>query len=95
MNARGKMRQLFESPSGPLLKSCLGPLASYGTHQETISGRLEQAYLPSDSRLGMAWRPLFKLDLNKCLGGGGGGMDGNVGVIRVTRYGIGVNHYHM
>ena len=36
---------------GPLLKSCLGPLARYGTHQETMRTRLEQAYLPSDSRL--------------------------------------------
>ena len=33
---------LFESDSkytpGPLLKSCLRPLARYGTHQETMSG---------------------------------------------------------
>ena len=31
MIARGKMRQLFESPPVPLLKSGLGPLARYGT----------------------------------------------------------------
>ena len=42
------MRQLFEAPPGPFFKSCLGPLAIYGTHQETISGRLEQSYLLSD-----------------------------------------------
>ena len=36
---------------GALLKPCLGPLARYDTHQETMSGRLEQVYLPSDSRL--------------------------------------------
>ena len=36
---------------GALLKSCSGPLARYGTHQETMGGRLEQVYLPSDSRL--------------------------------------------
>ena len=31
---------------GTVLKSCLGPLARYGTSQETMSGRLEQVYLP-------------------------------------------------
>ena len=36
---------------GALLKSCLGPLAKHGTHHETMSGRLEQVYLPSDSKL--------------------------------------------
>ena len=46
---------------GTLLNSCLGPLARYGTHQETMSGRLEQVYLPSDSRLDLpgsfyAWK---------------------------------------
>ena len=39
---------LFESDlnecSGALLKSCLGSLARYGIHQETMGGRLEQVY---------------------------------------------------
>ena len=42
--------KLFESLPGPLLKSGQEPLLRYGTHH-TINGRLEQAYLPSDSRL--------------------------------------------
>ena len=52
---------------GALLKSCLGPLARFGTHQKTImSGRLEQVYLPSDSRLDLPGEgPLFELDFNK------------------------------
>ena len=51
---------------GALLKSCLGPLARYSTHQETMGGRLEQVYLPSDSRLDLPGeRPLFELDFNK------------------------------
>ena len=41
---------------GALLKSCLGPLARYSTHQETMSGRLKQVYLPSDSRLDLPLR---------------------------------------
>ena len=41
------MRLLFKLSYGQLLKSGLGPLARYGTHQETISGRPEQKYLPS------------------------------------------------
>ena len=45
-----KMGSLFESLPRPLLKSGLRPLFRYGTHQ-TISGRLEQVYLPSDPRL--------------------------------------------
>ena len=90
---------------GALLKSCLGPLARYGTHQETMSGRLEQVYLPSDSRLDLSGEgPLFELDFNKWWEGGGQ----NVGTIQVTplaiiyvrpgplvRYGTGVNHYQM
>ena len=57
MNAQG---------GGALLKSCLGLLARYGTHQETMSGRLEQVYLPSYSRLDLLGeRPLFQLDFNK------------------------------
>ena len=60
---------------GALLKSCLGPLARYGTHQETMSGRLEQVYLPSDSRLDLPGkRPLFQLDFNKWWEGGRGKM---------------------
>ena len=51
---------------GVLLKSRFGPLARYGTHQETMSGKLEQVYLPSDSRLDLPGeRPLFELDFNK------------------------------
>ena len=57
---------------GALLKSCLGPLARYGTHQETMSERLEQVYLPSDSRLDLPGEgPLFELDFNKWWEGGG------------------------
>ena len=55
------MRPLFELLPVPLLKSGLGSLARYGTHQEIISGRLEQKYLPSDPR--SEWPadgPLFK-----------------------------------
>ena len=88
-----------------LLKSCLGPLARYSTHQETMSERLEQVYLPSDPRLDLPREgPLFELDFNKWWGGGGQ----NVGTIPVTpwtiiyvrpgllvRYGTGVNHYQM
>ena len=51
---------------GALLKSCLVPLAKYSTQQETMTGGLEQIYLPSDSRLDLPGeRPLFKLDFNK------------------------------
>ena len=55
------MRHLFELSSGPLVKSGLGPLPRYCTHQETISGRPEQKYLPSDP--GSEWPaegPLLK-----------------------------------
>ena len=45
-----KMGPLFESPPRPLVKSGLQSLFRYGTYQ-TISGRLEQVYLPSDPRL--------------------------------------------
>ena len=89
---------------GALLKSCLGPLARYSTHQETMSGTLEQVYLPSDSRLDLPGEgPLLELDFNKWWGG-----EQNVGTIPVTpwaiiyvrsgplvRYGTGVNHYQM
>ena len=58
------MGPLFESPSGPLLKSGLGSLARYGTDQEAIIGRLEHVYLPSNTT--MEWPgegPLFELDI--------------------------------
>ena len=53
-------------------------LGRCGTHQETISRRPEQVYLPSDPRL--EWHgegPLFEFNLNKCWGQ-------NVGTIRVA-----------
>ena len=62
---------LFDSPARPLLKSGLQPLFRHGTYQ-TINGRLEQVYLPSDA--GLEWpgeRPLFELNLNKCWGQSG------------------------
>ena len=37
---RAKMQPLFESFSGPLLKSGVGSLARCGNHQEIISRRL-------------------------------------------------------
>ena len=61
-----KTAPLLESPPRSLLKSGLQPLFRYGTHQ-TISGRLEQVYLPSDPRLEWPGEgPLFELNLNKC-----------------------------
>ena len=42
------MRPLLELLLGPLLKLGLGPLDRYCTHQETISGKPEQVYLPFD-----------------------------------------------
>ena len=45
------MQPRFELSPEPLLKSGLGRLARYGTHQKTISGRPEQKYLSSDPRL--------------------------------------------
>ena len=72
-----KTRPLFESPPWLLLKSGLQPLLRYGTHQ-TISGRLEQVYLPSDPRLELPGEgSLFELYLNKFWGQ-------NVATIRVT-----------
>ena len=68
---------LFESPSGLLLKSGLQPLGSCGTHQETISRRPEQLYLPSDPRLEWPGEgALFEFNLNKFWGQ-------NMGTIRV------------
>ena len=61
INAWTKIRLLFKLSNGQLLKSGLGPLARYGTHQETISGRPEQKYLLSEQRLECpAEGPLFK-----------------------------------
>ena len=42
------MLSLVELSLGPLLKSGLGPLAGYCTHQKTITRRPEQVYLPYD-----------------------------------------------
>ena len=91
---------------GALLKSCLGPLARYSTHQETMSGRLEQAYLLSDSRLDLTGEGHYSSWI--LINGGSGGGGQNVGTIPVTpwaiiyvrpgplvRYGTGVNHYQM
>ena len=60
------MQPLFESFSGPLLKSGMGPLARYDNHQKIISIRLELMYTSSDTRV--EWPregPLFKSDSNK------------------------------
>ena len=55
------MQPQFELSPEPLLKSCLGRLARYGTQQKTISGGSEQKYLSSDPRLEWpAEGPLFK-----------------------------------
>ena len=71
------MGPLFESPVRPLLKSGLQALGRYGIH-ETISGKLEKVYLPSDPRLEWPGEgQLFELNLNKC-------WAQNVGTIRVT-----------
>ena len=45
------MRPLFKLSHGQLLRSGLGHVARYGTHQETMSGRPEEKYLPSDQKL--------------------------------------------
>ena len=45
------MQPLFESFPGSLLKSGMGPLAIYDSHQEIISRRHEQMYTSSDTRL--------------------------------------------
>ena len=62
-----KMRVLFESFPGLLLKSGMGPLARYSNHQEIVNRRPEQMYTSFDTRL--EWPregSLFELDLNKC-----------------------------
>ena len=72
------MGPIFESPPRPLLKSDLQPLGRCGTHQESISRRPEQVYLPSDPRLEWPGEgPLFLFNFNKCWGQ-------NVVTIRVT-----------
>ena len=61
-----KLRLLFKSFPGPLLKSDMGPLARYSNHQEIINRRPEQIYTSFDTRL--EWPregPLIELDLNK------------------------------
>ena len=73
-----KTGPLFELPPRPLLKSGLQPLGRCGIHQETISRRPEQVYLPSDPRLEWPGEGrLFEFNLNKCWGQ-------NVCTIRVT-----------
>ena len=66
-----------------------------------MSGRLEQVYLPSDSRLDLPRDPdgpLFKLDFKK---GGRGTIPVTAWAIiyirpgPLVRYGTGVNHYQM
>ena len=61
-----KLRLLFQSFPGQLLKSGMRPLARYSNHQEIINRRPEQMYTSFDTRL--EWPregPLFELDLNK------------------------------
>ena len=62
-----KMRVLFKSFPGLLLKSGIGPLTRYSNHQEIVNRRPEQMYTSfSDTRL--EWPregSLFELDLNK------------------------------
>ena len=65
IHRRAKLRVLFKSFPGPLLKSGMGPLARYSNHQEIINRRPEQMYTSFDTRL--EWPregSLFKLDLN-------------------------------
>ena len=58
INVGSKNAATIQVIPGPFLKSGLGSLARYGTHQETIS---EQKYLPSDPRSECpAEGPLFK-----------------------------------
>ena len=58
---RAKMKPIFESFPGPLLKSSVRPLARFGNHQEIISRRLEQMYTSSDTRLELPGEgPLLK-----------------------------------
>ena len=50
------MQPQFELSPEPLIKSGLGRLARYGTHQKTISGGPEQKYLSSDPNWNGLWR---------------------------------------
>ena len=65
---------------GPLLKSCFGPLARYGTHQEIMSARLEQVYLLSDSRFDLPGEGHYSSWILINCGRGGQ----NMGTIQVT-----------
>ena len=56
INVGGKNVATIQVIPGPFLKSGLGSLARYSTHEETISGGPEQKYLPSDPR----WNVLQK-----------------------------------
>ena len=63
---RAKLRVLFKSFPGPLLKSSVGPLARYSNHQEIVNRRPEQTYTSFDTRL--EWpreESLFELHFNK------------------------------
>ena len=61
-----------------------------------MSGRLEQVYLPSDSRLDLPGEgPLFELDFNKWWGGGKMWALFQSLPGPLVRYGTGVNHYQM
>ena len=58
-----RLRLLFKSFPGPLLKSEMGPSVRYSNHQEMINRRPEQMYTSFDTRL--EWPregPLFELD---------------------------------
>ena len=46
-----KLRLLFKSFPGPLLKSGMGSLARYSNHQEIINRRPDEMYTSSDTRL--------------------------------------------
>ena len=50
------MQPQFELSPEPLIKSGLGRLARYGTHQKTTSGGPEQKYLSSDPNWNGLWR---------------------------------------
>ena len=69
---------------GALLKSSLGPLARYSTHQETMSGRLEQVYLPSDSSLDLTGRGHYSSCILK--NGGTGAKYGHHSCCSLSHY---------
>ena len=58
------MQPLFKLSSGPLLKSGVGHLARYCTHQETIRGKPEQVYLSFDQDCKDLGGALFESDTN-------------------------------